>query len=181
MTSSHTDNAQHLTFVVADEVFSIPILRVREILEYHRPTRVPTMPACILGVINVRGVVLPVVGLAQKLGLEGNLPGRRSCIVVVEPRWADESTTLGIVVDEVVDVVDLASSDIEPPPPFGARVRLDFLQGIAKLGSEGARKLALLLDLDRVLSLDELLAVEQLASVPPKEIFIDVEEPSGAR
>jgi purine-binding chemotaxis protein CheW len=179
MSNVATAPVQYLTFVVGPELLAVPILRVREILEFSRPTKVPGTPGCIRGVINVRGAILPVVDLATKLGLEAPPPGRRSCIVVVEPRWTEEMTVLGIVVDEVLDVVELGPADVEPPPTFGSRIRLDFIVGIGKVGDSSARRLAVLLHVDKVLSIDELLAVEKLASTPPDQITIDVSDSQG--
>jgi purine-binding chemotaxis protein CheW len=139
---------QYLTFFIRDEEYGVDILRVKEILEYEHVTRVPTTPAHVRGVINLRGGVLPVVDLAAKFGHEETAPTRTTCIVVVETRPHDELLTLGIVATAVSEVVDIPDTAIEPPPSFGTGVRVDYLTGMAKLDG----RLALILDIDRVLS-----------------------------
>ena len=119
-------------------------------------TRVPTTPPSIRGVINLRGSVVPVVDLAVKLGLPESVVTKRSCVVVVEIVLDGERTVMGLLADSVSQVLDLPATEIEPPPPFGTNIRVDFLTGMGKL--EG--RLVLILDLDRILSPIEL---EQIA------------------
>jgi purine-binding chemotaxis protein CheW len=156
---------QYLTFFIRDEEYAVEILRVKEIIEYEHVTRVPTTPAHVRGVINLRGAVLPVVDLSAKFGNAETEPTRTTCIVVVETRLNDELVTIGVVSSAVSEVVDIADADIEPAPSFGTSVRIDFLVGMGKL--EG--RLVLILDLDRVLSPVEIQqtieAVEDLAAV----------------
>ena len=145
------DNQQYLTFFIRGEEYAVGILRVREILEYETVTRVPTTPSHVRGVVNLRGAVMPVIDLAAKFGHGESVPARTTCIVVVETRLRDEAntlTTVGIMADAVSEVVDIAAEAIEPPPPFGTHVRIDFLIGMGKL--EG--RLVLVLDIDSILS-----------------------------
>lgn len=141
-------SAQYLTFQLAGDEFAIGILRVREILEYDTITRVPSAPAAIRGVINLRGAVVPVVDLAVRFGLPATAVTKRTCIVIVEVRADDEEFVMGVLADAVSQVIDLAPGDIEPPPPFGARVRVDYLVGMGKLD----RRFVLILDIDRLLA-----------------------------
>lgn len=143
---------QYLTFFIRSEEYAVGILRVKEIIEYETVTRVPAMPAHVRGVINLRGAVLPVIDLAAKFGHGESAPARTTCIVVVETQVDGELLVVGLMADAVSEVVDLASEQIEPPPPFGTNVRVDFLVGMGKL--EG--RLVLVLDLDRILSPVEL-------------------------
>ena len=144
---------QYLTFFIRGEEYAAPILRVKEIIEYETVTRVPAMPPHVRGVINLRGAVLPVIDLAAKFGHGQTAPSRTTCIVVVETRGSDESLlTVGLLADAVSEVVDIADDAIEPPPPFGTHVRIDFLTGMGKLDG----RLVLVLDIDRVLSPVEL-------------------------
>jgi purine-binding chemotaxis protein CheW len=146
------EQAQYLGFYIAGEEYAIGILRVREILEYDTLTRVPTTPPSIRGVINLRGSVVPVVDLAVKFGLPESVVSKRTCIVVVEVDLDGERAVMGLLADAVSQVIDLPASDVEPPPPFGTRVRVDCLIGMGRAG----RKFVLLLDIDKLLSLDEL-------------------------
>jgi purine-binding chemotaxis protein CheW len=146
------EGAQYLGFCIAGEEYAIGILRVREILEYDTLTKVPTTPPSIRGVINLRGSVVPVVDLAVKFGLPESVISKRTCIVVVEVNLDGERAVMGVLADAVSQVIDLPASEVEPPPPFGTRVRVDCLIGMGRAG----RKFVLLLDIDKLLSLDEL-------------------------
>jgi purine-binding chemotaxis protein CheW len=156
---------QYLTFFIRDEEYAVEILRVKEILEYEHVTRVPTTPAHVRGVINLRGAVLPVVDLAAKFGHEETELTRTACIVVVETQLRDDLITVGLLATAVSQVVDIADGDIEEPPSFGTDVRVEFLTGMGKLDG----RLVLILDIDRVLSPVEIQqtieAVDDLAAV----------------
>jgi purine-binding chemotaxis protein CheW len=143
---------QYLTFFIRGEEYAAPILRVKEIIEYSAVTRVPATPAHVRGVINLRGAVRPVIDLAVKFGHAESAPTRTTCIIVLETRLEGETTVVGILADAVSEVVDIAGDAIEPPPAFGTGIRIDFLAGMGKLD----QRLALILDLDRVLSPVEL-------------------------
>jgi purine-binding chemotaxis protein CheW len=154
-----TEQAQYLGFHIAGEEYAIRILRVREILEYDTVTRVPTTPPSIRGVINLRGSVVPVVDLAVKFGLGESAITKRSCVVVVDAVVHGEAMVIGLLTDAVSQVVDLPPGEIEPPPSFGTRVRVECLLGMGRAG----KKFVLLLDIDRLLSMDEAAAVEAVA------------------
>lgn len=149
---------QYLTFIIANEEYAINILRLREITEFTTITAVPTVPRCILGVINLRGSVVPVVDLAIKFGLPETKITKWTCIIIVELEIDGERTVMGVIADLVSQVIDLRPQDIEPPPPFGTKVRVDFLLGMGKTEN----KFVLILDIDKVLSTHELLAVATL-------------------
>lgn len=142
----------YLVFALGGEVFGIDILRIREIIEYGRLSRVPMMPDAIRGVINVRGTVVPVIDLALRFGWAGTEVVRRTCIVIVEVRDGDQPQTLGIVVDAVNEVLEIPAADIEPAPGFGTRMRSEFITGMGKVGG----RFVILLDLAAVLAFDEL-------------------------
>ena len=156
---------QYLTFFIRDEEYAVEILRVKEIIEFEHVTRVPTTPAHVRGVINLRGAVLPVVDLSAKFGNAETELTRTTCIIVVETRLNDELLTIGVVSSAVSEVVDIADSAIEPAPSFGTGVSVDFLTGMGKLDG----RLVLILDIDRVLSPVEIQqtieAVDDLAAV----------------
>jgi purine-binding chemotaxis protein CheW len=149
---------QHLTFFLADEEYAINIQRVKEIIEYTAVTKVPKVPEWIRGVINLRGSVVPVVDLAVRFGLEERPVSKTTCIVIVEVEQDTERAVMGVIADAVNQVIDLGPKDIEEPPAFGTRVRLEYLFGMGKLG----KKFALILNIDRVLSTAELLTVSTL-------------------
>lgn len=145
---------QYLTFMLGGEVFALAILGVKEIIEYRGLTEVPMMPSCVRGVINLRGAVVPVMDLLARFGRPRSEVTKRSCIVIVEVQADDERHVIGMVVDAVYEVLEIASADIEPPPAFGARIRSDFIQGMGKVRD----RFVILLNANRALSLDEPLA-----------------------
>lgn len=159
-TKEVTQQEQYLTFLLAGEEYAISILKVKEIIEYDTVTVVPKTPKWIRGVINLRGSVVPVVDLAVKFGLEERPVTKTSCIVIVDGQLENQNTTMGIVADAVSQVMDLAADDIQDVPEFGTRVQVNYLLGMARLG----KKFALLLDVDKVLSTDELLNLEEVAA-----------------
>jgi purine-binding chemotaxis protein CheW len=149
---------QYLTFFLADEEYAINIQRVKEIIEYTTVTKVPKVPEWIRGVINLRGNVVPVVDLTVRFGLQERSVTKTTCIVIVEVEQDSERTVMGVIADAVNRVIDLAPKDIEEPPAFGTRVRLEYLFGMGNLG----KKFALILNIDSVLSNTELLTVSTL-------------------
>jgi len=151
---------QYLTFFLADEEYAINIQRVKEIIEYTTVTKVPKVPEWIRGVINLRGNVVPVVDLTVRFGLKERPVSKTTCIVIVEIEQDSERAVMGVIADAVNQVIDLAPKDIQEPPAFGTRVRLEYLFGMGKLG----KKFALILNIDSVLSNTELLTVSTLQS-----------------
>jgi len=149
---------QYLTFMLASEMFAIGILAVKEIIEYGGVATVPMMPACIRGVINLRGAVVPVMDLAVRFGRPAAPVTKRSCIVIVELVSQGEQLVIGMVVDAVNAVLDIPAAEIEPPPAFGARMRPDFLQGMGKVNG----KFVLLLNAQQVLSEEEIGALARM-------------------
>ena len=158
---------QFLTFVLSDEIYGVGILHIREIIEYDNLTVVPLMPDFISGVINLRGNVVPVVNLARRFEHQPKEIGKRTSIVIIDIKDNDgESVEVGIVVDVVNEVIELADSDIAAAPSFGAKIRADFIQGMGKIDD----KLMILLDVDHVLSINELSTVTSMAdelNIPP--------------
>jgi purine-binding chemotaxis protein CheW len=139
---------QLLTFQLAGEVYALDLLRVREIIQYQAPTRVPHAPPAVRGVMNLRGSVLPVVDLAVVFRLPPGEVTRRTCVVVVEVRREEGDTlVVGIVADRVEQVIDVPAGAVEPPPSFGTQVRRRHLAGLARLGEA----FALVLDVDGIL------------------------------
>jgi purine-binding chemotaxis protein CheW len=155
------EQEQYLTFLLAGEEYAIGILKVKEIIEYDTVTTVPKTPCWVRGVINLRGAVVPVVDLGLKFGLEDRLVTKTTCIVIVEGQVEEQSTLMGVMVDAVSQVMDIAAGDVREVPTFGTRIKVDYLQGMAQLG----KKFVLLLDIDKVLSADE---VQDLTAVATK-------------
>jgi purine-binding chemotaxis protein CheW len=154
-------NGQYLTFFVAGEEYAVNILKVKEIIEYDTVTVVPNTAAWIRGVTNLRGNVVPVIDLAVKFGFPTSQTSKLTCIVITEVSYQGEKLTLGVMADSVSQVLDFKENQIETPPPFGTRVRIEFLLGMGRMG----KKFCLILDIDKVLSADELLAVADSTQV----------------
>jgi purine-binding chemotaxis protein CheW len=144
---------KYLTFLLGREEFAIQVLRVREIMGIQDITAVPQAPACVKGVINLRGKVIPVVDLRLKFCLPEKEYTPRTCIIVVQVQSGGVSLPTGIVVDEVSEVLTLAAGDIEDTPDFGegTGAAMSYLLGMAKVKG----KVKILLDIDRVLSSPE--------------------------
>jgi purine-binding chemotaxis protein CheW len=157
---------QYLTFIIGGEEYAVSLLKVREIVEYEPVTRIPRMPAWVRGVMNLRGNVVPVVDLAIKFGQASNEIGKLTCVVIVEVELEGEATVMGVITDAVSQVIELKPEEIEPPPPFGTRVRADYLLGMARSG----KKFCLLLDTDAVLAADELTALATSMTTSPGEV-----------
>jgi purine-binding chemotaxis protein CheW len=172
-----TTSAQYLCFRLAGEECAIGILRVREIIEYDTVTKVPSMPPWVRGVMNLRGAVVPVIDLTVKFGLPESPVTNRTCIVIAEVALDGEPAVMGIVVDAVSQVLELSQADIEPPPAFGAAVRVDYLLGLGKFGD----RFVLLLDIDRVLSATELLRAASLATQVVEPAGDGIAPANGAR
>jgi len=153
--SSQVDNTQFLTFMLGGEVYAVGILGVKEIIEYGNLTEVPMMPACIRGVINLRGAVVPVMDLSSRFGKPTMPVTKRTCIVIVEIADEAEQRVLGMIVDAVNAVLEITASEIEPAPTFGAKINSNFIHGMGKVDG----KFVILLNVDNVLSADEINAL----------------------
>lgn len=138
---------KYLTFALSEEEYGLPVLKVREIIKMMDITAVPQVPGHVRGVINLRGKVIPVVDLRLKFGLSPQDYSERTCIIVVEVALASGAVMMGIIVDHVSEVLNIAPEEIEQTPAFGERVKTDYMKGIAKVKG----KVKILLDLDRVL------------------------------
>ncbi|KAB2969478.1 chemotaxis protein CheW [Zoogloea sp.] len=151
--------AQYLTFQLGGEMFAVGILNIKEIIEYGSVTEIPMVPPFIRGVINLRGAVVPVIDLASRFGGKRSEVSRRTCIVIIELAEGEERQDIGVVVDSVSEVLEIPASEIEPPPAFGARIRADFIKGMGKVNG----KFVIILDVAKVLSVDEIASLSHLA------------------
>lgn len=156
--SMDIEQNQYLTFKLSGEEFGIGILKVREIIEYTSPTQVPMVPEYIKGVINLRGNVVPVIDLKAKFNMPGSEATKRSCVVIVEVTMDGEEITMGILIDAVSEVLEISPRDISPAPSFGAKINVDFIQGMARVD----REFIILLDIERILSTEEIAVMNQV-------------------
>src|SRR5688572_3519509 len=131
--SGAAHGGKYLTFALGREEYGLPVLKVREIIKVMDITHVPQVAAHVLGVINLRGKVIPVIDLRRKFGFEPQAPTDRTCIIVAEVALAATTLMMGVVVDSVSEVVNVAAAEIEPPPDFGGQRTNDYLLGLAKV------------------------------------------------
>jgi len=148
----------YLAFRLANEVYAIDILRIREIIEYNLPTSVPMMPASVRGVINLRGTVVPVIDLAIRFGRDATGVGKRTCFVIVEVEHAGAIHILGLMVDGVNAVMEISADSIEPPPAFGTRVNAEFIEGMARVDG----RFVIILNIACTLSIEEMAAIKSV-------------------
>lgn len=153
---------QYLTFTLGGEMLAVAILNVKEIIEYGTLTEIPMMPLFIRGVINLRGAVVPVIDLSCRFGGKPSDVARRTCIVIIELEDGDSRQDVGIMVDAVSEVLEIARSEIEPPPAFGAKIRTDFISGMGKVNG----KFVIILNVSKVLSIEE---IAMLTSVKERD------------
>jgi purine-binding chemotaxis protein CheW len=153
----HELAAQYLTFRLGEEVFAVDVAKTREVLDVIDITRVPGTPAYMLGVINLRGGVVPVIDLRLKFGLPVAERTRETCIIVLDVTLDGETTVIGAVADSVREVLDLDSSQIEPPPRIGTRLKTEYIRGMGRIDDN---RFLILLDIDRVFSSEELTLVQ---------------------
>ncbi len=143
---------KYMTFKLADEEYGLEILKVREIIGLMDITRVPRTREFIRGVINLRGKVEPVVDLRLKFGMEKIEATDQTVIIVVQYSFEGSEFTMGILVDEVLEVLNISSEQIEPPPNFGTgAIDSDFILGVGKHD----KRVIFLLDIDKVLTAEE--------------------------
>ena len=143
---------QFLTFTIANEHFGMDLHQTREVIEYAGVTQVPLMPKFISGVINLRGEVVPVIDLNVRLGRTPITIHKRTCVIVVELQNSEHNCVLGLLADAVNEVIEIPASNIEDAPAFGAQIRAEFIQGIAKKDDE----FIVLLNAEKTLSSKEL-------------------------
>ncbi|MBG7619157.1 purine-binding chemotaxis protein CheW [Herbaspirillum sp. AP02] len=146
------ETRQFLTFLVGAECFAMPIVHIREIIEFGGLTEVPLMPEFLRGVINLRGSVVPVIDLSLRFGRAPTVEAKRTCIIIMELVQDEQMLLLGVMVDAVSAVLSIGVDHIEPRPSFGAGIRADFIDGMINV----SERFVVVLDVQRVLSVDEL-------------------------
>lgn len=144
--SSH----QVLTFTLGEETYGVDILRVQEIRGYSTVTRIPQAPAHVLGVLNLRGSIVPIVDMRMRFNLDRAEYTPLTVIIVLSVESAAGRRDIGVVVDGVSDVIDVASADIKPAPELGAQVSTEFIAGLAAVSG----RMVMLLDIDTLIGVD---------------------------
>ncbi len=148
---------QYLTFSLGDEVFAMDIRTVREIIQYGAVTVVPLMPPFVRGVINLRGAVVPVIDLQARFLRDRSSVGKKTCVIIFDSNYEGEKVQLGLMVDAVSEVIDIASAQIEPPPQFGSTIQRDFISGMGRVGAA----FVVIIEPDRALNIDDMALIAQ--------------------
>lgn len=143
---SPSHSGQLLTFVVANEEFGVDILRVQEIRGWSRPMPLPKTPPYIKGVINIRGNIVPIADLRERLGLEPIVAGPTTVIVVVRVERGGQDRTMGFIVDAMSDVTSVGAEAVKPPPDVSAGASAGMASGIALVDA----RMITILDVDQV-------------------------------
>jgi len=149
---------QYVTFSLGKELFGVEVRRTKEILSLTPVTKVPQTPEYLLGVINLRGQVVPVVDMRLKLGLPANEETEDTCIIVVEVLVDGETLTVGALADAVREVMEVRDDQIEPPPTLGTHLKTEFITGMGKIDEQ----FMILLNIDRIFNSDELALVQDV-------------------
>ena len=150
-----TETRQYLSFKLCGEEFALDIAKVREVLDYPKITRVPQTPDFVRGVINLRGAVVPVVDLNKKFKIEETQQTVNTRVIIGEVEVDGDTIVLGVLADSVHEVMEIEPANIEPAPKIGTRLNTEFLKGMGKRDEE----FILILDIDKVFSAEELIAV----------------------
>jgi len=178
MSSEHVGNIKmYLTFTLGEEEFALEIQKVREVLDYTAITRVPRMPDFLRGVINLRGNVVPVIDLRLKLGMAAVQRTVNTCIVIVEVEMDGELIQVGALADSVKEVISLEPGEISAPPRLGTKLKTEFIQGMGRR-EDG---FLIILDIDRVLSTDEISLVQGVAEDEVQSAKFSEEETGKAQ
>lgn len=156
---------QYVTFSLGDELFGVEVTRTREILSLTPVTKVPQTPDYLLGVINLRGQVVPVVDMRLKLGLAAGDETEDTCIIVVDVQVDGEVITVGALADAVREVLEIREDQIEPAPRLGTRLNTEFITGMGKIDEQ----FMILLNIDRIFNTDELALVQDASEFAHKE------------
>jgi purine-binding chemotaxis protein CheW len=146
------DSAQYLSFTLASEEYGVDILRVQEIRSWEPVSRIPNVPSYEKGVVNLRGAIVPIIDLREKLRIKSTEYTHLTVVVVLQTNDGNKTRTMGVVVDSVSDVIAIDKAKIQDAPDFGANVSSEFINGLVSIDE----RMVILLDVDKLLKLEEL-------------------------
>src|SRR5450759_2687471 len=150
----------YLTFRLAEEYFAVNVSNVLHILEMTKITKVPHCPDYMMGIINLRGAVVPVIDTKKKFGQGEALITQNTCILVLNLELDGESITIGALVDSVHEVEEINENQIKPAPSVGSRYKSEFIEGLHAMDD----KFIMIVNMNKVLSMDELLVVQDITA-----------------
>ena len=170
-----------LTFCLGQEEYGVEILRVREIIGLIGITPLPQMPVYVKGVINLRGKIIPVIELRTKFALPSVEYTEATCVIVVEVSEDNDSEhfQMGVIVDSVSEVLDIGRNDIEPAPRFGSALKTEYILGMGKVSDDDREKVIILLDIDKVMTQEDLASLSQAGSQVDAGDGVNPETPSS--
>jgi len=148
ITGLSTSEHQYLTFILSGEEYGVDILTVQELRGWESTTPIPNTPSFVLGVINLRGVIVPIVDLRDRFGLDRIEYGPTTVVIIVKVDAGGKERVLGIVVDAVSEVYDINKSDVQPPPDMEGSISIDFVTGLATMDE----KMVILLDITKLVN-----------------------------
>ena len=154
-----SEDDQYLTFIMGDEEYGVDILRVQEIRGWDSVTPIPNTPDYIKGVINLRGTIVPIVDLRQRFGMPSIEYGATTVVIVLKVISEESERIMGIVVDAVSDVHNVADEDMQPPPDFGSVVSIDYVKGLATV----SETMIIILEIDRLMNAEDMAAMSGAA------------------
>jgi purine-binding chemotaxis protein CheW len=143
---------QYLTFFINDEIFALDVLNVKEIIPFGKITKIPTMQPFVLGVMNIRGMAVPIIDIANRLSLESVSNKTTKTIIIVTLELDDEKTDIGFIVSRVNQVFTIEDINLETTPSFGTKLRKDFIKNIGKIDNN----FITILDIENIFNLDEI-------------------------
>ena len=143
---------QYLTFVLDEEEYGVPILSVRGIQGWEKTTPIPNSPNYVMGIINLRGEVVPIVDLRRRFGLEPVEYSTNTVVIVVRVEQGNGEKTVGLVVDAVADVHDIKNDDMRESPDFGSAIKQEFVRSLGLI----EEKMVIILDIDRMVDWQDL-------------------------
>ncbi|MBN1603068.1 MAG: purine-binding chemotaxis protein CheW [Chitinispirillaceae bacterium] len=155
------ESGQYLTFQLGDELFAFDVLRTNEVLEVTQVTRIPGANDAMIGVINLRGSVVPVIDLRKRLNMPQKERTVDTSIIIIDTDYGDEKITLGVLVDAAKQVIMLDKTQLEPPPKVGMKMNIEYITAIGKHDNN----FIILLNSDRIFSEKELIAAVEVRDV----------------
>jgi len=153
---------QYLTFMLAGEEYGVDILTVQELRGWEKTTPIPNSPSYVRGVINLRGIVVPIVDLRARFELEHIDYGPTTVVVIVKVKNGEHERILGVVVDAVSEVYNISENDLQPPPDMQGSISIDYVKGLATLEN----KMVILLDINKLVHEGILSGTKETASDP---------------
>ena len=144
--------SQYLLFILDETLYAVEALHAQEIVEYSQVTKVPTMDACVKGVTNIRGNIVPVIDLLQRFGLGQTSIGSKTSIIVINARYKGAALQMGVLIDEVYEVDDIGTVNLKETPKFGSKIDKRFIKNMGRYEKDYIA----VLDMETILNIDEI-------------------------